>query len=90
MRTGIDLSPIDAADPRQRRWLSACIWPGQTQRAATLSAALDVVAERPPALVGGDAVSGLVPLVNAVGDDVLPVVVPVVVPIVESWPIAYS
>ena len=82
MRTGIDLSPIDAADPRQRRWLSACIWPGQTQRAATLSAALDVVAERPPALVGGDAVSGLVPLVNAVGDDVLPVVV-------ATWALAY-
>ena len=82
MRTGIDLAPVDATDPRQRRWLSACIWPGQNERAATLTAALDVVAEGRPRLVRGDAVTGLASIVGAVSDDVFPVVV-------STWALAY-
>ncbi len=81
-RSGIDLAPLDATDPRQRRWLNACIWPGQPQRTAALNAALDVVADGGPDLVRGDAVAGLAPRVSLVANDQFPVVV-------STWALAY-
>lgn len=82
VRTGVDLSPIDVRDPRQRRWLAACVWPGQPQRSALLDAACDLVADNPPVLVTGNAVDALAPLVAGLPDDVYPVVV-------STWAMAY-
>ncbi len=31
-RLGLDRAPIDVTDPREARWLEACIWPGQPER----------------------------------------------------------
>ncbi|MET0304311.1 MAG: DUF2332 domain-containing protein [Microbacteriaceae bacterium] len=53
-RAGIDLEPLDAADPADRRFLSTLVWPGETGRAERIGAALDIVAADPPLLVRGD------------------------------------
>jgi hypothetical protein len=39
-RVGLDLSPLDAADPGDALWLRACIWPGEEERERRLLAAL--------------------------------------------------
>lgn len=49
-RGGLDLNPIDPADPDQRDWLRTLVWPEQTARAERLEAALDI-ARRDPATV---------------------------------------
>jgi hypothetical protein len=54
-RAGIDLSPLDAGDPLDRRFLTSLVWPGETGRADRISAALDVAAADPPLLIEGDA-----------------------------------
>lgn len=54
-RAGIDLDPLDAADPADRRYLTMLTWPGETGRADRIDAALDIVAADPPLLVRGDA-----------------------------------
>ncbi|MFS0732257.1 DUF2332 domain-containing protein [Microbacterium sp. 1P10UB] len=54
-RAGIDLSPLDAGDPDDRRFLTALVWPGEEGRVERIEAALDVVAADPPVLVAGDA-----------------------------------
>lgn len=54
-RAGVDLTPLDAADPADRRFLTSLVWPGEEGRAARIDAALDVVAADPPLLVRGDA-----------------------------------
>jgi hypothetical protein len=55
-RLGIDLDPVDAADPEQRLWLQALVWPEHRNRFAELGAALDAVAADPPAILQGDAI----------------------------------
>jgi hypothetical protein len=54
-RAGIDLSPLDAADPVDRRFLTSLVWPGEAGRADRVSAALDIAAADPPLLIEGDA-----------------------------------
>ncbi|MHC2998764.1 DUF2332 domain-containing protein [Microbacterium sp. HJ5] len=54
-RGGVDLSPLDASDPSDRRFLTALVWPGEEGRAARIEAALDIVADEPPRLFTGDA-----------------------------------
>lgn len=54
-RAGIDLSPLDAADPDDRRFLTTLVWPGEQGRAERVEAALDIVAADPPVLVRADA-----------------------------------
>lgn len=54
-RAGIDLEPLDAADPLDRRFLTTLVWPGETGRAERIAAALDVAASDPPLLLRGDA-----------------------------------
>jgi hypothetical protein len=54
--TGIDLNPLDARDPDDRRWLEALVWPENRGEADLLRRALAVVAADPPALRAGDAV----------------------------------
>ena len=53
-RAGLDLNPIDAADPDARRWLQALIWPEHHERADRLNAAMDVAAVAAPRIVAGD------------------------------------
>ena len=56
-RGGVDLSPIDAADPESRAWLRSLIWPGQQdERVPRLDAALDIAAADPPQITAGDLV----------------------------------
>lgn len=54
-RAGIDLAPLDARDPADRRFLTTLVWPGEEGREARIEAALDIVAADPPLLVAGDA-----------------------------------
>ena len=82
MRTGVDPNPIDASNVDESRWLRACVWPDVPDRPQRLSAAIDVVAQDPPQLVRGDAVSDLGPLVAGIDVALLPVVV-------STWALAY-
>ena len=54
-RAGIDLSPLDASDADDRRFLTTLAWPGEEGRAQRIVAALDIVAADPPMLLRGDA-----------------------------------
>ena len=63
-RAGIDLNPLDAADPETGRWLEALVWPEDTDRARVLRAALAVARRHPPRVRRGDAVE-LLPAVAA-------------------------
>jgi hypothetical protein len=81
-RVGLDLSPVDVTDDDACRWLSACVWPGVPDRPQRLAAAMELARLDPPTLVRGDAVTDLAPLVAALPDHVLPVVV-------STWAIAY-
>ncbi len=58
-RAGMDLHPIDAADPVERRWLRALVWPENVRQAAQLTAALELVAADPPQIVTGDTTEGM-------------------------------
>lgn len=53
-RAGLDLNPLDAADPETRDWLTTLVWPGQEQRADGLRTALRVAAREPPRILRGD------------------------------------
>ncbi|MGN6810863.1 MAG: DUF2332 domain-containing protein [Thermomicrobiales bacterium] len=54
--TGIDLHPLDARDPADRRWLEALVWPENRHEADLLRQALTVVAADPPPIRAGDAI----------------------------------
>ena len=58
-RVGVDLHPIDAGDPAERRWLRALVWPENLAQAALQEEALAVVAADPPRTVAGDMVEVL-------------------------------
>lgn len=54
-RAGIDLEPLDAADPTDARFLEALVWPGEIGRVERIRAALRIAASDPSLLVAGDA-----------------------------------
>jgi hypothetical protein len=54
-RTGLDLSPIDAADADATTWLEALVWPEHTNRLDRLRAALDIRRDTDVRMVAGDA-----------------------------------
>lgn len=56
-RAGIDLAPLHAGDDRDRSWLRALVWPGESGREERIDAALDIAASDPPRLVAGDALA---------------------------------
>lgn len=58
-RAGIDLTPLDARNARDRRWLQGLVWPGEQGREQRVIAALDIAAAEPPHLVAGDALEHL-------------------------------
>lgn len=53
-RAGIDLNPLDAADPEEAAWLETLVWPEQEARAERLRAALRIARDDPPRVVKGD------------------------------------
>jgi hypothetical protein len=54
-RKGIDISPIDVADPHATNWLIALVSPDDKNRLRLLKAALNVARKEPLVLVKGDA-----------------------------------
>ena len=57
-RTGVDVHPVDAADPAARAWLEACA-PPEASALSRLAAALDLAAGHPARIVAGDVVDAL-------------------------------
>lgn len=58
-RTGLDLNPVNPADPDDRLWLWSLIWPEQHSRRERLVAALELIGDVPIDFVSGDAVLSL-------------------------------
>jgi hypothetical protein len=73
-RVGVDLDPMDVTDPDDARWLRACVWPDQPERAAGLEAEMALAAAAPPLLLRGDAIEVLLDASARVPADALPVV----------------
>ena len=73
-RVGVDRDPVDVTDVDDVRWLRACLWPDQPERAARLEAEIALAATAPPLLLRGDAVDVLPDAVARVPADALPVV----------------
>jgi hypothetical protein len=73
-RVGVDLDPVDVTDADDARWLRACLWPDQPERAARLEAEIALAASAPPLLLRGDAVEVLPDAIARVPADALPVV----------------
>ena len=69
-RVGIDLCPLDVTNERDVSWLSACIWPEETERYRLLSAAIEVAQAHPPTLLKGDACDLLPEIIEALPLDV--------------------
>jgi hypothetical protein len=62
-RAGLDLHPLNAADPAQAAWLETLVWPEQTERLGNLRAALGIAAAHQPRIVKADLLGdGLVEL----------------------------
>ncbi len=61
-RVGIDLNPLDVADPDVAERLQAYVWPDQRDRLTRLRTALAVASPLHPPLIQGDAVQLLPPL----------------------------
>jgi hypothetical protein len=74
-RCGIDLAPLDARDPDDRRRLEAMVPPDRPDRRARLRAALDVLRTDPPTLIAGDALAELDRAAAGAPDDAVLVVV---------------
>jgi hypothetical protein len=81
-RAGLDLAPVDVTDPDERRWLTACLWPGIPERPERLAAALELAAADPPPLRSGDAATDLEALLDEVPADLAIVVS-------STWALAY-
>jgi hypothetical protein len=73
-RIGVDVDPVDVTDADQARWLRACVWPDQPERAARLDAELALAATAPPLLLRGDVLQVLPEALARVPVDALPVV----------------
>jgi hypothetical protein len=73
-RVGVDPDPVDVTDADDARWLRACLWPDQPERAARLEAEMALAARTPPLLLQGDAVEVVPDAFARVPADALPVV----------------
>lgn len=54
-RIGLDLNPLDPADPDDRMWVESLIWPGQTDRRRRLQSAIEMYRRETVDLIAGDA-----------------------------------
>jgi hypothetical protein len=73
-RAGLDLEPLDVADPDDVAWLEALVWPGEEHLAEQLRAAVEVVRADPPLLVAGDLRTDLPALLDRAPPGATPVV----------------
>ena len=73
-RVGVDRDPVDLTDADDARWLRACLWPDQPERAARLEAEMALTTAAPPLLLRGDAVEVMPGAFARVPADALPVV----------------
>jgi hypothetical protein len=58
-RAGLDLSPLDVTGDDDVRWLSCLVWPGESDRAQRLAAAIATARRDPPAVHRGDLLTDL-------------------------------
>ncbi len=59
-RTGVDLNPLDLADPDDQRWLEACVWPEERRRFERMDAIIHARPSWPPVtILRGDALARL-------------------------------
>jgi len=58
-RAGLDLNPLDVARDDDVRWLSCLVWPGESDRAERLAAAIASARRDPPPVYRGDLLTGL-------------------------------
>ncbi|HEU5295531.1 MAG TPA: DUF2332 domain-containing protein [Burkholderiaceae bacterium] len=82
-RTGIDPAPVDVADAAQVRWLRACVWPYDRERAMRLQLALAIAQrERFGLRCCSDCTASIAPWLDTLPGDALPVVL-------NSWVLHY-
>lgn len=59
-RIGVDLNPLDLANPEDQRWLEACVWPEERRRFERLDAIMNARASWPAVtILQGDALDRL-------------------------------
>jgi hypothetical protein len=73
-RSGVDLNPLDVADPDAMAWLENLVWPEQDERRRRLRTAVDVARADPPALRTGDLLEHLPDLLDEAAPHGTPVV----------------
>jgi hypothetical protein len=75
-RVGVDRNPLDPADPDDRAWLRALIWPGPNAapRLERLDAAAGIAAAEPATVLTGDIVDLLPAALERLPGDCTPVV----------------
>ncbi|UOY01551.1 DUF2332 domain-containing protein [Blastococcus sp. PRF04-17] len=75
-RVGIDQNPLDPADPDDRAWLRALVWPGPNAapRLERLDAAARIAAREPATVLTGDLVDRLPEALDLLPADCTPVV----------------
>ena len=73
-RGGVDLNPLDPADPDSVSWLRSLVWPDQPERLERLERALAVAAADPPRVLAGDLVERVAEAVRACPAGSTPVV----------------
>jgi hypothetical protein len=81
-RFGIDRSPLDVPEPRDARWLQACIWPSDSERHERLAGAIALARASALDLRRGDANEMLVDVLAELDRDIRPVVF-------HSWVVSY-
>jgi hypothetical protein len=57
-RVGVDLDPVDLADPEARAWLQACA-PPEASALSRLAAAVDIARRHPATIIAGDIIDVL-------------------------------
>ncbi len=65
-RAGLDLNPLDVTSDDDVRWLSCLVWPGESDRAQRLAAAIAAARRDPPVVHRGDLVTDLPALIAQV------------------------
>jgi hypothetical protein len=63
-RAGLDLNPLDVTNDDDARWLTCLVWPGESDRAQRLAAAIAAARRDPPPLHRGDLSTDLPGLVS--------------------------
>lgn len=58
-RAGLDLNPLDVDDPADMHWLSCLLWPGEGEREARLTSAVQVARRDPPTVHRGNLLEDL-------------------------------